>query len=144
MHKRHIDGFNQSRNDAVAWIDDLTLQPLTDKLNRDAPLHAETASMMMDRLSIRVPKIKAMCVQTVRADVDAAHLGLCREKLGRLHEQRSDLAHCLDTLPLDYAAGQARYKFYRQFKMYNDSLWVCNFFKLAEQSRQAFKHHRVA
>ena len=122
MHKRHIDGLNQSRNDAVACIDDLTLQELTDKLNRDAPLHAETAGMMMDRLFIRVPKIKAMRVQTLRADVDAAHLGLCREKLGRLNEQRSDLAHGLDTLPLDYAAGQARYKFYRQFKMHNDPL----------------------
>lgn len=122
MHKRHIDGLNQSRNDAVACIDDLTLQALTDKLNRDAPLHAETAGMMMDRLFIRVPKIKAMRVQTLRADVDAAHLGLCREKLGRLNEQRSDLAHGLDTLPLDYAAGQTRYKLYRQFKMHNDPL----------------------
>ena len=122
MHKRHIDGFNRSRNDAVACIDDLTLQALTDKLSRDPSLHAETAFMMMDRLSIQVLKIKAMRVQTMRADVDAAHVGLCREKLGRLNEQRSDLAHCPNTLPLDYAAGQARYKFYRQFKMYNDPL----------------------
>lgn len=122
MHKRHIDGFNPSRNGPVACIYDLTLQALKDELSGEAPLHAETAAMMMDMLSIRVLKIKAMCVQTVRADVDAAHLGLCREKLGRLNEQRSDLAHCRDTLPLDYAAGQARYKFYRQFKMYNDPL----------------------
>lgn len=105
MHKRHIDGFNQSRNDAVACIDDLTLQALTDKLSRDALLQVETASMMMDRLSIQVLKIKAMRVQTLRADVHAAHLGLCRDKMGRLNEQRSDLAHGLDTLPLDYVAG---------------------------------------
>lgn len=120
LNKHHIDTYNQQRNDAVERIDDLILQALVSKLNSEAPLHSETAGMMMDRLSILALKIKAMYDQTIRTDVEPTHLVLCDEKLARLNAQRSDLAHCLDRLLNDYAAGRARYKIYRQFKMYND------------------------
>ena len=38
----------------------------------------------------------------------------------RLREQRRDLADCLDRLLEEVACGQAVFKIYRQFKMYND------------------------
>ena len=120
LNKRHIDGFNQKRNDAVERIDDIILQVLADKLNPAARLHSETAGMMMDRLSILALKINAMRTQTVRTDVEATHIVACSEKLARLNEQRRDLAQCLDSLLADCLAGRARYKIYRQFKMYND------------------------
>ena len=120
QNKRHIDGFNQQRNDAVERIDDLLLQTLTPKLNPAARLHSETAGMMIDRLSILALKINAMRAQTVRTDADAVHLATCAEKLARLNDQRRDLADCLDALLADCAAGHARYKIYRQYKMYND------------------------
>ena len=120
LNKRHIDGFNQKRNDAVERIDDIILQALADKLNPAARLHSETAGMMIDRLSILALKINAMRAQTVRTDVEATHIAACSEKLARLNEQRRDLAQCLDSLLADCQAGRARYKIYRQFKMYND------------------------
>ena len=120
LNKRHIDGFNQKRNDAVERIDDIILQALADKLNPAARLHSETAGMMMDRLSILALKINAMRAQTVRTDVEATHIAACSEKLARLNQQRRDLAQCLDSLLADCQAGRARYKIYRQFKMYND------------------------
>ena len=119
-NKRNIDGFNQKRNDAVERIDDLILQALAAQMNPQAPLNSETAGMMIDRLSILSLKVKAMGLQTVRADVDENHRQSCREKLERLNEQRNDLGQCFDALLRECAAGTARYKIYRQFKMYND------------------------
>jgi hypothetical protein len=86
----------------------------------NARLHSETAGSMTDRLSIMSLKIKAMREQTLRTDVDAAHIESCQAKLAKLLEQRGDLAGCLDTLLTEAAAGRAYYKIYRQFKMYND------------------------
>ena len=44
-----------------------------------------------------------------------------RERHARLGVQRQDLAHCLDTLLAEAAAGRAYWRVYRQFKMYNDA-----------------------
>lgn len=120
-NKRAIDSYNQSRNDAVERFDDLLLLALKPYVNHHAPLHAETAGMMVDRLSILSLKINAMAAQTMRTDVDESHREKCRERLHNLHEQRTDLAGCLDTLIADCVIGHGRYKSYRQYKMYNDA-----------------------
>jgi hypothetical protein len=132
-NKRAIDKFNQARNDATERVDEFLLIALglvdaasagTDapvsKVAATARLNSETAGSMCDRMSILALKIKAMHAQTQRADVDDTHRTNSAAKLARLHEQRNDLASCLDALLADTAAGRAYFKVYRQFKMYND------------------------
>jgi hypothetical protein len=132
-NKRHIDGFNQARNDATERVDEILLVALglidEASARSDAPvshmltgarLNSETAGSMIDRLSIMALKAHAMRQQTERLDVDDAHRGSSRVKLERLQQQRRDLADCLDNLLADAVAGRAYFKVYRQFKMYND------------------------
>lgn len=120
-NKRAIDGYNQKRNDAIENIDDLLLQRLA-RIEPEATawLNSETAGSIIDRLSIISLKIFHMRLQTQRDDVEQAHIEACRQKLGKLVEQRADLQHCLDTLLAAAACGRAQFKIYRQFKMYND------------------------
>ena len=75
---------------------------------------------MIDRLSILALKIFHMRIQTERRDANQEHLDTSRTRLNRLTEQRADLAGCFDVLLADCLAGRARFKIYRQFKMYND------------------------
>jgi hypothetical protein len=119
-NKRAIDGHNQIRNDAIERIDELLLAALGAAIVPQARLNSETAGAMIDRLSILALKIHHMRLQTERSDASSAHVEACRAKLARLIEQRADLARCLDELLADCAAGRARFKVYRQFKMYND------------------------
>lgn len=120
-NKRHIDGFNQARNDATERVDEEILVRMLDTpRGDDARLHSETAGAMMDRMSIMGLKIKAMRAQTERTDVDATHIESCTAKLAALNEQRTDLGSCLDALLSEMQVGRAYYKIYRQFKMYND------------------------
>jgi hypothetical protein len=117
-NKRSIDAFNQQRNDAIEKIDEtlLALLPAAEQ----GRLNSETAGAMVDRLSILSLKVFHMRLQTERRDADRAHLETSRARLARLSEQRSDLAGCFDALIADCLAGRARFKVYRQFKMYND------------------------
>lgn len=120
-NKRHIDGFNQARNDATERVDEEILVRMVDAPRDESTrLHSETAGAMIDRMSIMSLKIKAMRAQTERTDVDAAHIASCTAKLAALNEQRTDLGDCLDNLLSDMQAGWVYYKIYRQFKMYND------------------------
>jgi hypothetical protein len=120
-NKRAIDRYNQKRNDAIERIDEHLLSALAAvKPQPHARLNSETAGSMCDRLSIVSLKIHHMRLQTKRTDVDREHVETCEAKLARLIEQRNDLAGCLDRLIAESARGEAYFKVYRQFKMYND------------------------
>jgi Protein of unknown function (DUF4254) len=120
-NKHAIDGHNQKRNDAIERIDEQLLNVFSAvKKNENARLSSETPGAMVDRLSILSLKIHHMRLQTQRGDVDSAHIENCLLKLNRLNEQRTDLASCLDRLLAEAGRGEAYFKVYRQFKMYND------------------------
>jgi hypothetical protein len=119
-NKRAIDCFNQNRSDAIEKCDELWIDALQDAMAGAPRLSSETPGMMVDRLSILALKIRAMREQSMREDVDESHRAACRARLARLVEQREDLAGCLDALIADCLAARARFKVFRQFKMYND------------------------
>lgn len=120
-NKRAIDRYNQQRQDAIERIDEELLSRLTGvPPAAGAWQNSETAGSMIDRLSILSLKIHAMRLQTQRTDASPEHVAACRQKLEILIAQRDDLRRCLDRLLAEAVKGQAFFRVYRQYKMYND------------------------
>lgn len=120
--KRAIDSCNQERNDFIEKVDTCLgalLSPLLPK-KAHTSLNTETPGMAIDRLSILALKIFHMREQTLRADVDHAHIATCQKKLELLLSQRASLTVALFELLDDYRAGKKSPGIYYQFKMYND------------------------
>jgi hypothetical protein len=120
--KRRVDRTNQLRNDLVEELDRALLAWLEPQgLPRAAaPLNSESPGLMIDRLSILSLKIYHTREEATRADAPPEHAARNRERLAILHEQRADLAACLDVLWCETLVGTRRFKLYRQLKMYND------------------------
>ncbi len=117
--KRHIDRFNQERNNFIEEMDKLIVAELAPP-DAGCPRNSETPGMMIDRLSILALKEYHMHEETVRADATPQHRDKCAEKLARIRRQRADLATCIAELLADVAAHRRTFAVYYQFKMYND------------------------
>jgi hypothetical protein len=122
-NKRNIDRFNQVRNDAAEQIDEQFQSCLAERLNVNGRRSSETPGAMIDRLSILALKIRAMHAQVARTDAAPSHRDACAEKLARLTLQRDELAESLARLLSECVTGQAWFRVYRQFKMYNDPVY---------------------
>lgn len=119
--KRRIDKQNQVRTDTVEYIDSYYLQQYAGtQPSADAKINTESPAWAIDRLSILALKIYHMEQETLRTDVEQAHVQSCQEKLDVLLEQRKDLSQSIDELLADIAAGKKVMKVYKQMKMYND------------------------
>lgn len=120
--KRHIDHFNQQRNNMMERMDQWLhthLQP-ADPDVIPCPVHSETPGMIIDRLSILTLKHYHMALQTLREDVDETHRQHCRDKLTLIDNQRNQLLSCLQVFLQEILDKTRTFKLYHQLKMYND------------------------
>lgn len=121
--KRSIDASNGRRVRTVEALDALLHERLraAGLLPGTAPLHGESPASVVDRLSVLVLKcenLEAAARVAAAGPVPAADP--LRRRLEGLREQLEDLTGCLDRLLADLRAGRARFKLYRQVKVYRD------------------------
>jgi len=121
--KRAIDGYNQSRNDAIEKVDDW----LIDELGRqgvtadtDAPAATETPGAAIDRLSILELRRYHMQEQIDRTDAAPEHREKAANRMAILDVQRDHLIEALSQLLDEIFSGQRPLRVFRQMKMYND------------------------
>lgn len=118
--KREIDYCNQQRNNRMEAIDNWLFDRLKPAAVGSCPAHSETPGMIIDRLSILTLKCFHMQQQTVRVDVDEAHLQACLKKFSILQQQHRQLGLCLQALFDEVIDKKRTFCVYHQFKMYND------------------------
>jgi hypothetical protein len=119
--KRRIDKSNQDRTDIVEEIDNYFFEKYKNiQPGEFARINTESPAWAIDRLSILILKIYHMREETLRTDADESHLYKCRQKLGILLQQQTDLSVAIDELLEDIKKGNKYMKVYRQMKMYND------------------------
>lgn len=121
--KRAIDGYNQSRNDAIEKVDDW----LIDELGRQgvtadtaAPAATETPGAAIDRLSILELRRYHMQEQIDRTDAAPEHREKAANRMAILDVQRDHLIEALSRLLDEIFSGQRPLRVFRQMKMYND------------------------
>ena len=61
-----------------------------------------------------------MNAEVQRTEVSPDHIHRCRNKLGTLRLQQTDLSLSINELLLDISKGNKLMKVYKQMKMYND------------------------
>jgi hypothetical protein len=118
--KREIDFCNQQRNNQMEHMDNFLIDLLKPASYTTCPVNSEAPGMMIDRLSILALKIHHMREQTLRHDVDAAHIEKTKPKLEQLIEQQQQLSQCLENLLREVQAQTRTFRVYYQHKMYND------------------------
>lgn len=126
-----IDRNNHIRLDVLEQIDiwiDNVLNTAGINPGSDAPVHSETPSNIINRLSILCLKIYHIQERLKRQDSGDDQQTM-EIRLNVLEEQRQDIAKALDQLIQELRLGEKKHKVYRQFKIYNDPSFHPNFFK---------------
>ncbi len=118
--QRAINRYNQQRNETVEQIDELILSLLAPVVPAsDAWLNSETAGSIIDRLSILTLKIHHWHQQCAFEDQAPAHQRRAADTLDQLRDQHADLVHCFQHLMDNCVKGSARFRRYRQHRLYN-------------------------
>lgn len=118
--KREIDHCNQQRNNQMENIDKAMIDLFHPASYEVCPVNSEAPGMMIDRLSILALKIYHMRLQTLRTDVEPAHIQNCQMKLDQLMIQHQQLGQCLKELLEQVQQKTRTFRVYHQHKMYND------------------------